>query len=483
MSENQAGVAEQGQDTEAEKEPEFVYPVKVEEIGPAARRVTVEIPRERIVAKLDEQYKELRQQAAVPGFRVGHAPRKLLERRFSEDVKDQVASTLVRESYAQALEKNKIEVIGEPEFANKEAMKLPDEGSLNYTFEVEVSPKITVPDFASMKVKKPKITITEANVDQAMQNLREQQGTLIPVEDRSVESGDYLTADVHIKVDGAVVGHQHDGQVVARGGRIAGIEVEDLDKQLAGAKPGETRTINTRAPDTHSNEKMRGKDVQIEIAIKDIKRLELAEINATFLEDLGFDNEQELRDALREQMEEKINSDIQQAMREQVNRFLLENTPVDLPYKMSSRQADRVVSRRALDLMQRGMPREQVQANLERLRTGAADEAIRELKLFFILQKIAADMEVDVNEGELNGRVAMLAAQRDQRPEKLKQEMQKEGSLADLYVQMREQKAVDKILEKAQVEDVEMTPQQGEAAAAPAVADAPAAQGEAAPQG
>src|SRR5205085_4174932 len=130
-----------------------------------------------------------------------------------------------------------------------------------------------------------------------------------------------------------------------------------------------------------------------------------------------------------------INADIQQAMREQVNRFLLENTPVDLPYKMSSRQVDRVVSRRALDLMQRGMPREQVQANLERLRTGAADEAVRELKLFFILQKIATDMEADVTEAELNGRVALLAAQRDQRPEKLKQEMQKDGTLADLYIQ------------------------------------------------
>src|SRR5437879_2304911 len=101
MSENEASVAEQGQDVE--KEPEFLYPITVEVVGPAAKRVTVQIPRDRIVAKLDEQYKELRQQAAIPGFRVGHAPRKLLERRFSEDVKGQVASTLVRESYEQAI--------------------------------------------------------------------------------------------------------------------------------------------------------------------------------------------------------------------------------------------------------------------------------------------------------------------------------------------------------------------------------------------
>ena len=96
--------------------------------------------------------------------------------------------------------------------------------------------------------------------------------------------------------------------------------------------------------------------------------------------------------------------------------------------------------------MQRGMPREQVEANIERLRGGAEDEAARELKLFFILQKVADEQDVDVNEGELNGRIAMLAAQRGQRPEKLKQQMAKDGSLANLYVQMREQKAVDRIL-------------------------------------
>jgi trigger factor len=293
------------------------------------------------------------------------------------------------------------------------------------------------------------------------------------VEDRAVETGDYLNADVDLKLGEEVVGSQKDGQLVVRAGRLAGIQIDDLDKQLGGAKAGETRTLNVKAPESHSNEKIRGKDVQIVVTVKDIRRLELAEINQMFLEDLGFDNEQGLRDALREQMDEKITYDIQQAMREQVNRFLLENTHVELPYKMSTKQADRVINRRAVDLMQRGVSREEIQANLERLRYGAVDEAVRELKLFFILQKIATDMEVDVSEGELNGRVAMIAAQRDRRPEKVKQEMTKDGSLADLYVQMREQKAVDKILEKAQVEEVEMTPKEGEAAAAPASADAP----------
>jgi trigger factor len=472
MAENEAGVVEQ--DQAVEQEEGFLYPITIEDIGPAEKKIRVEIPRERITEALNEQYKELRQKAQIPGFRVGHVPRKLLEKKFSQDVKDQVASTLVRESYEQALTKNKLSVIGDPEFEDKEAVKLPEEGSLTYAFQVEVQPDITLPDFANLKVKKPKITISEANIDQAMQNLREQQGALLPVENRGVQAGDYLLADVIVKLDGNVVGQQPNANLVVRPGRIGGIQVEDLEAKLADLMPGEKRSFTVKAPETHASEALRNKDVEIEVSLKDIRRLELADISPAFLEDLGFTDEKELRQALREQMDEKIAFDVQQAMREQVNRFLLDTTPVTLAKKMSSRQADRVVNRRAMDLAARGFSREQIEANIERLRAGAADEAVRDLRLFFILQKIANDQQVEVSEAELNGRVAMVAAQNDKRPEKLKAEMQKNGQLADLYVQMREQKAIDQILAKAHIEEVEMTPKEGEAAAEHASADAPA---------
>jgi trigger factor len=454
MAENQSAVAEQQQ------EEEFVYPIRIEDAGPGTKKVSVEIPRQRIDTEMEKQFKEIRQQAAIPGFRPGHAPQKLIQKRFSSDVKEQVRRSLISESYEQAVEKNKLQVIGEPEFDDPDAIKLPEEGPLSYSFTVEVQPEFTLPDVSNLKVRKPKIEIKDENVDQAMQNLREQQGTLVPVEDRGVQDGDYLTADVHVKVDGNVVAHEHDTQLVSRAGKLVGIAVDDVPQQLAGMKPGATRTINTHAPDTHPSETLRGKDVQIEITLKDIKHLELAELNQAFLEDLGFDNEQELRDALREQMEQKIHDDIQQAMRDQVTRYLLENTGFELPERLSTKQADRVVSRRAVNLMMRGVPREQVESNIERLRGGAQEEAVRELKLFFILQKLAEQQGVDVDEAELNGRIALLAAQQDDRPERLKQEMAKDGTLLNMYVQMREEKAIDKVLSHAQVEEVNVEEEQ-----------------------
>jgi len=440
----------------ATEEQEYAYNVKIEDLGPATKKIVIEIPEDRIKEKLAEQFKELRGQAAIPGFRPGHAPQKLIEKRFATDVKDQVRRTLVSESYEQALEKNNLNVLGEPDFDNPEAITLPDSGSMNFSFTVEVQPDFTIPDLKDIKVKKPKIDVKDENVDQAMQNLREQQGALMPVEDRGVQEKDYLLADVHVKEGGNVVAHQHDAQIVARPGRIGGIQIDDLDKQLEGQKPGETRTIKAHAPETHTNEALRGKDVEIEVALKDLKHLELAELNEAFLSDLGFKDEAELREALREQMVERITYDVQQALREQVSKHLTDSIHFELPAKLSTKQADRVVNRRAIELLQRGLSREQIEANIERLRAGADEEAARELKLFFILQKLATDLGVDVDEGELNGRIAMLAAQRGRRPEKVKQDMAKDGSLTNLYLQMREQKALDKVLESAQIEEVDV---------------------------
>src|SRR5688500_11900868 len=122
----------------------FEYPIRIEDAGPATKKVHVEIPRDRIAAKLEEQFNELRQQAAIPGFRVGHAPKKLIEKRFSQDIKDQVRRQLISESYEQAVEKNNLQVIGEPVFDNPDASQLPEGDSgpgMSYSFEVEVQPE------------------------------------------------------------------------------------------------------------------------------------------------------------------------------------------------------------------------------------------------------------------------------------------------------------------------------------------------------
>src|SRR5206468_11241661 len=123
---------------------------------------------------------------------------------------------------------------------------------------------------------------------------------------------------------------------------------------------------------------------------------------------------------------------------------------------LSTKQTGRVVARRAIEMMQRGVPRERIEANMEKLRDVAASESARELKHFFILQKLGEEKKIEVGEAELNTRIAMIALQRGERPEKVKQEMGKQGDmLMNLYVQIREEKALDSVLQTADIVEVD----------------------------
>ena len=452
MAENQA-------ETAVEEVPP--YTVRVEDAGPATKKICVEVPQDYIAGKITEQFKELRQEAYIPGFRKGKVPAHLIQKKFAKDVRDQVKRTIMSECYQNAVEKNDLQVLGEPELTDAEKVELKDGEPLNFSFTVEIQPTITLPELKGIKIKKPKIVVTEEHINQAMQNLREQQGKLVPVTDRGVQFKDFLTADVHVKVEGNVLSHQSDTTLVARPGRVAGLMIDDFDKQLEGLKIGEVREVSTKVPEKHPAENLRGKDVKIEVTLKEIKQIDPAIIDEAFLADLGFANEQELRDALKEQMNERITFDIQGVLRQQVSDYLLEQVQVELPAKLSTKQTDRVVMRRALDLMQRGVSQERLEANIEKLREGAADESAKELKTFFVLQKLAEETKVEVGEGELNSRIAMIALQRGERPEKVKQQMAKQGNmLPSLFIQLRDEKAIDAVLENAEIEEVEPTDEQ-----------------------
>ena len=242
-------------------------------------------------------------------------------------MKDQVRRTLISESYEQAVEKNKLQVIGEPEFDNAEAIKLPEDGPLSYSFQVEVQPEITLPDLTGLKVKKPKIDINEENVDQAMQNLREQQGTLVPVEDRGVEEKDYLIADVHVKTGRqrrsptSTTRRSSPARAASRASRST-----TSTSSSKGLKPGETRTIKVKAPETHpQRSRSAARTSRSRSRSRTSSGSSWPRSTQEFLERPRLRERAGAARRLREQMVERIDYDVQQAMREQVNKYLLEN--------------------------------------------------------------------------------------------------------------------------------------------------------------
>jgi trigger factor len=190
---------------------------------------------------------------------------------------------------------------------------------------------------------------------------------------------------------------------------------------------------------------------------------------------LGFENIEELRSWVRADLESRIGEAVRRGMAGQVYQYLLDSTQFELPGRMSERQTQRVMLRRMLELSREGTPPAEVEKHLDELKAGAQEATARELKLFFIMNRLAELIEVEVSESEMNAQIAAIAQRQNRRFDRVRDQLAKEGSLADLYLQIRDEKIVDQLIAKAQI--TEATPEEIEAEqkakAEPAAARAP----------
>jgi len=452
---------------EAQAEEKLEQTVKIEDAGPARKKIEIEIPQERIQAKIAENMQDLKEEAVLPGFRRGRAPMRLIEKRFGSDVRREVKNQILAESYSQVIEENDLRVLGEPDIKDLEEIELPEAGPLQVEVEIEVAPEFELPDVSDIELKKKKVQVTDEQVDQEIERFREMRGGTQEV-DGPCQTGDYLTADVEVRdAEGQVLEERPATQLFVPGesrkfkGVVAGILVEDLGKQLDGHGAGETVTIEATGPERHENEALQGKPLKIDVNIKSVERLEAAPIEQV-LELAGFDSLDELKEQVRTNLEQRAESEQQADLQQQLTDALLERIEIDLPEGLSEKQTERVVQRRTIDMMYRGASQQDIEENIAELRSASEAEAQRELKLFFILNKVAEKYDVEVGEGELNGRIAQMAIQSGRRPEKMRQEMARSGRLEQLYIQLREQKALEKLMEQVHV--VEVEPGEAEAA-------------------
>ncbi len=432
--------------------------VAVEDAGTLRKKVTITIARERIEGKFDEMFGELGRTAQVPGFRIGRAPRRLIEKRFGREVSDDVRNAIVGEAVGSALEDEDLNVLGEPDI-ELDKIELPEKGELVFSMEVEVAPEFDLPKYKGIEIKRPALTITDEHVEQAVGNMLTPMGRLKPISGKAKEA-DVVEADV--KIAGEGIDHAATNvELRVAPGHVEGIPIEDLAKALSGVKAGESVSLKTTVPSGHPNEQWRDKDVEISVDVKDVKRMEVPELTDELASTVGFGSADDLRDAARKNMEARLESDKQQAMRSQVGKFLVDNTDFDLPEGVTERHTARVLQRRHMELMMRGVGRDQIEQNLQQLQAEAAEQAGGDLKLSFILAKVAKAEGVEVDEGEVNARIAQIARRQNRRPERLRQELQHEGRLEQLATNIVEEKAVDKILDQAKVVDV--TPEEAAA--------------------
>ncbi len=423
--------------------------VKVDNRSTCERHVTVTIPREDIEHYFDKEFTELMPTAHVPGFRPGRAPRKLVETRFRKDIAEKVKSDLLMASLTQVNEEQKLSAISEPEF-DFEAVEMPEEGPLTFEFDIEVRPEFELPKWKGLKIEKPVREFSASDVEQTLESILTRRGRLVP-HDGPAAPGDYITTNLTFK---------HGDQVLASANeeviRIRPVlsfrdgKIERFDALMTGVRGGETRQGEAQLSDDAPNAALRGQKITAVFEVLEIKKLEMPELTPALLDELGgFQDEAELRDAIRDQLGRQLEYEQHRRAREQITKALTVAADWELPPAMLRRQSHRELQRAAMELQRSGFSDEEIHAHENALRQNSMASTARALKEHFILERIAEEEQVDAAEGDYEAEIRLLADQSGESPRRVRARLDKSGSMDVLRNQIIERKVIERILEHA----------------------------------
>ncbi|OBB84212.1 trigger factor [Mycobacterium sp. 852002-30065_SCH5024008] len=423
----------------------------VEQLSPTRVRINVEVPFSELEPDFQRAYRELAKQVRLPGFRPGKAPAKLLEARFGrEALLDQVVNEALPARYGQAVVDSEVQPLGQPEI---EVTKKEYGEELAFTAEVDVRPKIELPDLGALKISVDPIDVSDEDVDAELQSLRARFGTLTGV-DRPVATGDFVSIDLSATINGeevpgaAAEGLSHE---VGSGRLIAG-----LDDALVGLSVDESREFTAQmAAGEHA-----GQDAQVTVTVKSIKQRELPEPDDEFAQLASeFDTIEELRSSLRDQVGRVKRAQQADQIRNAALDTLLEQVDVPLPEAIVKAQVDSSLhdALHSLDhdeakleeaLAGQGKTREEFETE-----TRAAAET--DVKRQLLLDALADELEVQVGQDDLTERLVATSRQYGIEPQQLLGYLQENNQLPAMFADVRRGLAIAEVVRAATVTDTD----------------------------
>jgi trigger factor len=421
----------------------------VETLGPTRAKLTVEVPFEELKPSLDKAYKDIAQQINVPGFRRGKVPPTVIDRQVGRGaVLEQAINEVVPQKYVEALQSHDLQPLAQPEV---EVTRIDDNEGIEFTAEVDVRPEITVPEWRGLSAEVEDTEVSDDDVDDQVSALRERFGTLEDVE-RPAADGDFVTIDLVATQDGdPVEGAEVSGMSykVGRGGMLEG-----LDEALVGMSAGDDKTFTSQLVGGD----LVGQDVEVQVKVSQVQEQALPELDDEFAQLASeFDTADELTDDVRDRLGNGKRLEQAAAARDAVLEKLLEQVEVPLPEGIV---ADELTERRqgveqqlayagiTLEkyLEDEGQTQEEFEADLERrVREAVAAQ--------FVLDKIANELELGVDQQELTEHMVRRAQQSGQDPQEFANHMFEHNHIPELVAEIRRGKALAEIVESATVTD------------------------------
>lgn len=419
--------------------------VNVEQLSQVQRRLTVELPAAEVDKTLNKLFTQLRGRAKIKGFRPGKAPRHILERYYGDQVQGEAAENLLGSSYSEALKESGLEPLAQPEFY----FQPPAAGQdfvYKLTFDVRPEFELDPASYRGFEVKEPKLEVSEEDIAQRLEQLRERQAMLVPVEEqRPAATGDVVVADYKAFT----------GEEPLEGGTAENVDIElgagstqqEIEVALVKAKVGDTVEATVHFDDNHPNQNMAGKDVRFVLSVKGLKKKMLPELDDDFARGIGpeFENLQALKDRLRQDMEEVYQQQKDQEVRRQILDHIRGLAEFELPSSLVNQEVQEMMEGFKRRLQQSGLDPEAAGLEPAKLAADFQGQAEKKVRAGIVLGRISDLEKIEVVQEDIDAEFAKMAQRTGQSAEVLKDIYNKNKAMPSLTSRLWEEKTLQVI--------------------------------------
>ena len=409
------------------------------------REISVEIPADEVARETETIIQKYQKVARLPGFRAGHVPASIIRQRFKEDLKSDVVEALVPKYFNKEAQRQGLIPVSQPRVTD---LHIHDGEPLRFKASFEIMPEIKVEGYKELRADHPQIEVKEEEVEDALNNVRDQHATFTTVEGSTLGDGDFAQASMDGRPkDGGVQDDKTqpvhmDEVLIEIGGKNT---VPEFSANLRGASAGDTREFEVVYPEDAPENRLAGKTFVYTVKVQAIKQKTLPELNDEFAKELGeFTSVDQVRKQIRENIEAQRKQTLERESKDKLVVELVKRNDFEVPESLVDRQIDLRLERGLRALAAQGMKMEDMKKmDLPRLRAGQHDQAVQDVKSALLLDRIAELEKIDVGDDELNQELEALAAQTKQTSEAVRARLTQDGGLDRIRNRIRNEKTLE----------------------------------------
>jgi len=416
----------------------------IEEINPVKKKINIEIEPDSVAKEMDKAIKDVAKKAKIPGFRPGKAPKNVVEKHYGEEVRSEVMNRLISDSYLMALQEHKLSPVDMPKIEN--ITTLAKGSSLSFTATVEVRPSITLGTYDGIEVKEQDLSVTDDELNQTLDRLREMYAQLEVVEGQTLAQDHTAIIDFEGFHDGKTIeGAKAVDHMLAIG---SGNLIPGFEEQIIGMKKGETREIQVTFPADYTNKEIAGKDARFTVTLKEIKKKVLPELNDEFAKDTGGNKSvEELKARVREDLEARKRDEQGSAQREELMSRLVDAHAFEVPEGMVEHELQTMARQQATRFARQGMDIKSF--DVKKFMEKNRDLAVKRVKGILLLEEIAVKEKVSVTDQELSASIAAMAKSAGQTADAVRKYYEsQDGGLDNLRASLVQEKTLGLLLSR-----------------------------------